>query len=73
MKGKVPPPSHVCPWVSWPKSPLTCWAGLTVRLANGTSPGTKGTLQTWMLCAEAGTWQTEVPSRAQLRQMCTRT
>lgn len=55
------------------KSFLTCWAGLTVRVAGGTSPGAKGTLWTWMLCTEVGTWQTEVPSRAQLRSACSRT
>lgn len=58
-------------WVSCAKSLLTCWAGLTVRLASGASPGAKGTLWTWMLCTEVGTWQAEVPSRAQLRSMWT--
>lgn len=52
---------------------LTCWAELTLRLTGGTSPGAKGALGTRMLCAEVGPWQTEVPSRAQLRSLCCRT
>lgn len=64
---------HVFPWVSLAMSLLTCWAGLAVRAASGTSPGAKSSLWTWMLCTEVGTWQTEVPSRAQLRSTCSRT
>lgn len=61
---------HVCHPCA--QSLLTCWAGLAVRLAGGTSPGAKGALGTRVLRAEVGPWQTEVPSRAQLRSSCSR-
>jgi len=73
MKGEVLHLRTYVPWVSCAKPLLTCRTGLTVRLAGGTSPGAKGALRTGMLCTEVSTWQTKVPSRAQLRSMCSRT